>query len=93
MGIVAVGVPGWPLPSTSWDLWPFAGIALTLLFSRNPLRIRIRPGVVAVALAVGPCFALAVHTWGVVTTFAAAACIGGLVAAIVRTARRSAPPV
>jgi len=95
MAVIAVGVPGWPVPSTSWDLWPFIGIALTLLLARNPLRVRVWPWAVAIALLVGPCFAFAVHSWGVVPVLAFTVSAYGLLVAVARTAGRegSVPPV
>jgi Kef-type K+ transport system membrane component KefB len=88
---LAVGVPGWPAPSTAWDWWPFVGIALAcyLVF----WALRLRPGAVPIlaVIAAGPLFATLVHGVGVVP-----ACAGfvaaGMLLSRVRRGGRAAPP-
>jgi hypothetical protein len=63
--LVALGHPGWPPPSSNWDWWPLLGIALALFVATRSLGLQISIPVIAVAIAVGPCFATVVHAWGV----------------------------
>jgi hypothetical protein len=65
MAFVAVGYPGLPTSTPSWDWWPLAGIALTLWFVRSVLRRSLGAIDLAVALVAGVVFAAAVHTWGI----------------------------
>jgi hypothetical protein len=69
MSIVSVGVPGWPSPSTSWDWWPFIGVALVCAIGVRSFGVRFRMPLFATAVALGPVFATAVHRWGVVPSF------------------------
>jgi hypothetical protein len=66
MLIVAVGVPGWPAPSTSWDGWPFIGVAFVCVIGVRCFGARFGMPLFATAIALGPVFATAVHHWGVV---------------------------
>jgi hypothetical protein len=65
MTLLALGYPGWPHPSTSWDWWPFVGIACMLVVLHGALRLRPRPGLVMLTIAGGPLFATSIHRWGV----------------------------
>jgi hypothetical protein len=90
MAFVAVGYPGWPTPTQSWDWWPLVGIALALWFIRSVLGRALGPIVLVVSLVAGLVFASVVHTWGVP---------GGagitliLVASALAHRRRTLPPV
>jgi hypothetical protein len=64
--MVAVGVPGWPAPSTSWDWWSLVGIVLVCFVAMRSLRFHLRVPLVAVAIFVGPIVALLVHRLGVI---------------------------
>jgi hypothetical protein len=64
-------VPGWPLPSTSWDWWIFVGIAMVLVLERRALKLRLGLVSLVIAIALGPLYADAVHRWGVVAALGA----------------------
>ena len=62
---LAMGVPGWPRPSTHWDWWPFLGVLATLLVARS-LRLRLNVPLVVASFVLGPVFAWGIHAWGVI---------------------------
>ena len=62
---MALGHPGWPAPTPSWDWWPLVGVVLVLLIGTRSLGLHLTVPIVAVAIALGPCFATVVHAWGV----------------------------
>jgi hypothetical protein len=75
MGLVAVGYPGWPPAATVWDWWPIVGIALTLWIAFAGLHVRFRPGILLLAIAVGPVFASLVHGFGVAFPIGTVVCL------------------
>ena len=91
MILFAVGVPGWPAPSTRWDWWPMLGIALALVIARRSLRLPLRPLVLVVAVAIGPIFALVVHAWGAVAAISSTIATAGF-SSWVRTRRTGDGP-
>jgi len=76
---LALGTPGWPTPSTSWDWWPFLGIVLALVVAHRGFRLPMRPIVLFLAVAFGPIFATLVHAWGAVEAIAASLALAWLV--------------
>lgn len=76
MRMIAVGVPGWPAPSTRWDWWPLVGIVFALLIAGRALHLRLRAPVLVASVAVGPLFATLVHAWGAVPVLGIAILVG-----------------
>ncbi len=67
---LALGYPGWPHPSTSWDWWPFVGMVCALVLLLGTMRLRLGVAVVIATIAAGPLFATAIHRWGVASVLA-----------------------
>ena len=65
MTFLAVGYPGWPTSTPSWDWWPLPGIALALWFIRSALRRPLKGIELAVSVVAGLAFASVVHGWGI----------------------------
>jgi hypothetical protein len=64
--MVAVGVPGWPTPSTSWDWWSLVGIVVVCVVATRWLGLRLGFPLLAVAVCLGPIIAMIVHRHGVI---------------------------
>jgi hypothetical protein len=62
---LAIGNPGWPHPSTSWDWWAPVGLLLTLFLLRRSLHAPFIGRVIAAAIVGGLVFAQLVHRLGV----------------------------
>jgi hypothetical membrane protein len=75
MMLIGLGYPGWPAPATSWDWWPFVGMACALVLMRSGMRLKFGLGMIAATIAAGPLFATSVHRWGVLW------CLGSVVLA------------
>jgi hypothetical protein len=88
---LALGHPGWPAPTPSWDWWPLVGIVLVLLIGTRSLGLHVTVPMVAVAVGLGPCFATVVHAWGVVPA-AAFTLLVRAVAVRARSTPRPGPP-
>jgi hypothetical protein len=63
---VAVGVPGWPRPATSWDWWSIVGVLLVCLVATRSLGLHLRWPTAIAAIILGPLLSAIVHRWGVV---------------------------
>jgi hypothetical protein len=66
MAFVAVGVPTWPHPATSWDWWPWVGILLICFVGMRSFRMHLGLPLFAAAICLGPVVATMVHRWGVI---------------------------
>jgi hypothetical protein len=91
MDLVALGHPGWPAPSATWDWWPLLGFVLALLVSTRSLGLHVSIPVIAVAIAVGPFFATVVHAWGVGPALVVVFAVRWLVVRARLTGRRRNP--
>ena len=92
MEVVALGHPGWPAPTPSWDWWPFVGISLVLLVATRSLGLHVTVPLVGAAVALGPCFATAVHAWGVAPAFALVLVARSIAISVRKTSRPGSPP-
>jgi hypothetical protein len=66
MALVAVGVPTWPHPATSWDWWTWVGVLLTCFIGMRSFRMHLGLPLIASAICLGPVVATMVHRWGVI---------------------------
>ncbi len=88
---LGLGYPGWPAPSTSWDWWPFVGMACALVLILG-LRLRVGGVVVVAVLASGPLFATFVHRWGVLWCLGPVALAYGWLALVHRSPPKDRGP-
>jgi hypothetical protein len=88
---LAVGVPGWPRSSTSWDWWSLVGIVLICLIARRFTGVRLGFPLVVAAIFLGPVVAAAIHRFGVVPVGGAVG-IGWVALSLARSARSDRRP-
>jgi hypothetical protein len=67
---LAVGVPSWPSPSTTWDWWAPAGVVLASIVLRRAGRMPFGVPLLVGAVVGGTLFGSAVHALGVVSASA-----------------------
>jgi hypothetical protein len=53
MDVIAVGAPGWPLPSTSWDWSPHVCVVVALFLARYVMGLRLTAGTIGVCALAG----------------------------------------